>query len=193
MRDYKNADKLDQNEAIRQGLIRINNNYYRVLKSTQVTDNGNGLYLNNLVIGKTQITDSGNYICLAANSNGFSFKATHLTVLPVISSTDGTSDSLSSQTSITTIFWLIVASVSIVFILLSRLLCLRQTQPNQVSINNIESRDKEINRKVKHKDYISNNKIINDWLNEQDSCLNPAYNCVGIMNSINEKRQPFKA
>ncbi len=190
MKDYKSADKLDPNEAIRQGLIRINNNYYRVLKSTQVIDSGNGLYLNNLVIGKTQILDSGNYICLAANSNGFSFKATHLTVLPVIASTDGTSDSLSSKTSITTIFWLIVAGISIVFILLSRLLCLKQTQPNQVSINNIESRDKEINRKLKHKEYNYN---VDDWLKEQDLCLNPAYNCVGIMNSINEKRQPLKA
>lgn len=191
MKGYKSVDKLDSNEAIRQGLIRINNNYYRVLKSTQVIYSGNGLYLNNLVIDKTQMSDSGNYICLAANSNGFSYKANYLTVLPVIGSTDGTSDSLSSKTSIITIFWLIVAGISLVFILLSRLLCLKQTQPNQVSINDIESRDKEINRKFKNKEYISNN--VDDWLNEQITCLNPGYNHFANTNSINEKRQPLKA
>jgi hypothetical protein len=52
------------------------------LKSTQVIDNGNGLYFNDLVIAETQINDSGNYICLAVSLKGVSFKAIHLTVLP---------------------------------------------------------------------------------------------------------------
>jgi hypothetical protein len=95
-----------------------------------------------------------------------------LTVLPVIASTDSTIDSLSPKTKI---FWLIVAGISLVliFILLSCLLCLKQTQPNQVYINNIESGNKEFNRKFKHKDYIS--KDINDWLKEQDSCYLNCY------------------
>lgn len=194
LKDFKSAEKLDQNEAIRQGLLRINNEYYRVLKSTQVIDSGNGLYYNNLVIGKTQINDSGNYICFAANSIGINFKGTHLTVLPVITSKDVSSDTSFQRTNLTTIFWLIVSTISIVVILLSLLLYLKTTHQNHVSINNNQrSIHKIVNHKtVKNKQNISKN-YLNDWIEEQNSCSNPAYSYIGVINTMNGTRLPLHA
>jgi hypothetical protein len=56
---------------------------FKVLRTAgEVWSGPDGSYLNKLIIHQATERDSGMYVCLGANSNGFSFKSAYLTVVP---------------------------------------------------------------------------------------------------------------
>lgn len=60
--------------------IKLLGEYYTVLKSTEVTERTDGLFLSQLVFKRVGVNDSGKYICLGANAMGFSSRSAFLTV-----------------------------------------------------------------------------------------------------------------
>ncbi|CAG2164782.1 unnamed protein product [Oppiella nova] len=148
----KRAKFVNSDEAIKRRLVKIKSNLYKVIKTTQVIDNGDGNYYNNLVIEKTQLSDSGEYICLAANTVGsfeFTFKSTRLTVLSPQLSTDDNTDYEPSFLSDSNIFWILITLILSVAMILVAILCyLQKRQQIEANVNrninnNIESEDTE--------------------------------------------------
>lgn len=64
--------------------IRVQGEYFRVLRSTEVTSRPDGSYLNKLVIETAYTADAGKYICMGANKMGYTFRSAYLTILPRI-------------------------------------------------------------------------------------------------------------
>lgn len=73
--------------------VKLFGGFYQVLKSTEVTERPDGYFLSRLIIPVVREENSGQYICIGANSMGFSFKGAFLTVL-----NRSTSPQLSQQT-----------------------------------------------------------------------------------------------
>lgn len=63
-------------------IIKVQGENYRVLQSSEVIERSDGSFLNKLTIPEVFEADSGKYICLGANSMGYSFRSAYLTVLP---------------------------------------------------------------------------------------------------------------
>ncbi|XP_015931132.1 fibroblast growth factor receptor-like 1 [Parasteatoda tepidariorum] len=63
-------------------IIKVQNENYRILQSSEVVERSDGSFLNKLTIPEVYEADSGKYICLGANSMGYSFRSAYLTVLP---------------------------------------------------------------------------------------------------------------
>lgn len=63
-------------------IIKVQGENYRVLQSSEVVEGSDGSFLNKLTIPEVYEADSGKYICLGANSMGYSFRSAYLTVLP---------------------------------------------------------------------------------------------------------------
>ena len=53
-----------------------------VLPTGEVWSRPDGSYLNKLLITRAKEEDAGMYICLGANTMGYSFRSAYLTVLP---------------------------------------------------------------------------------------------------------------
>lgn len=53
-----------------------------VLPTGEVWSRPDGSYLNKLLITRAKEEDGGMYICLGANTMGYSFRSAYLTVLP---------------------------------------------------------------------------------------------------------------
>lgn len=53
-----------------------------VLPTGEVWSRPDGSYLNKLLIARAKEEDAGMYICLGANTMGYSFRSAYLTVLP---------------------------------------------------------------------------------------------------------------
>uniref|UniRef100_UPI00358F4C28 fibroblast growth factor receptor-like 1 isoform X1 n=1 Tax=Myxine glutinosa TaxID=7769 RepID=UPI00358F4C28 len=62
--------------------IEVDGEYFTVLRTGDVWSRPDGSYLNKLVITRASATDAGMYICLGANTMGYSFRSAFLTVLP---------------------------------------------------------------------------------------------------------------
>lgn len=78
----KRVEEVEMNQDEIQKLIRVEGESFRVLESSPVMDRSDGSYLNKLVIRKAQQRDAGKYVCLGANTNGYSFRSAFLTVVP---------------------------------------------------------------------------------------------------------------
>lgn len=62
--------------------INVGGQKFVVLKTGEVWNGPDGSYLNKLIIEHATEADAGMYICLGANSMGYSFRSAFLTVLP---------------------------------------------------------------------------------------------------------------
>lgn len=81
--------------------IEVKGQKFKVLPTTgEVLSDPNGSYLNKLVIKHASADDAGMYICLGANSMGYSFRAAYLHVVPAGQMRPGSDSDLSAiQTS----------------------------------------------------------------------------------------------
>lgn len=57
-------------------------NCFVVLPTGEVWSRPDGSYLNKLLITRAKEDDAGMYVCLGANSHGYSYRSAFLTVLP---------------------------------------------------------------------------------------------------------------
>uniref|UniRef100_A0A8D0AIK4 Fibroblast growth factor receptor-like 1 n=1 Tax=Sander lucioperca TaxID=283035 RepID=A0A8D0AIK4_SANLU len=62
--------------------IEVGDHRFVVLPTGEVWSRPDGSYLNKLLITRAKEEDSGMYICLGANTMGYSFRSAYLTVLP---------------------------------------------------------------------------------------------------------------
>ncbi|XP_041959038.1 fibroblast growth factor receptor-like 1 [Alosa sapidissima] len=62
--------------------IEVGDHRFVVLPTGEVWSRPDGSYLNKLLISRAKLDDSGMYICLGANTMGYSYRSAHLTVLP---------------------------------------------------------------------------------------------------------------
>ncbi|XP_062857039.1 fibroblast growth factor receptor-like 1b [Trichomycterus rosablanca] len=62
--------------------LEVGGQHFMVLPPGEVWSRPDGSYLNKLAIVKARDEDAGMYICLGANTMGFSFRSAYLTVLP---------------------------------------------------------------------------------------------------------------
>lgn len=62
--------------------IEVGDHRYMVLLTGEVWSRPDGSYLNKLLITRAKEEDAGMYICLGANTMGYSFRSAFLTVLP---------------------------------------------------------------------------------------------------------------
>ncbi|KAG8189013.1 hypothetical protein JTE90_014527 [Oedothorax gibbosus] len=62
-------------------ILTVQGENYRVLQSSEVIEKPDGSFLNKLTIPEVYESDSGKYICLGANSMGYSYRSAYLTVL----------------------------------------------------------------------------------------------------------------
>ncbi|XP_048105503.1 fibroblast growth factor receptor-like 1 [Alosa alosa] len=62
--------------------IEVGDHRFVVLPTGEVWSRPDGSYLNKLLISRAKPDDSGMYICLGANTMGYSYRSAHLTVLP---------------------------------------------------------------------------------------------------------------
>ncbi|XP_036403744.1 fibroblast growth factor receptor-like 1b [Megalops cyprinoides] len=62
--------------------LEVGGQHFVVLPTGDVWSRPDGSYLNKLAIVKAQDEDAGMYICLGANTMGYSFRSAYLTVLP---------------------------------------------------------------------------------------------------------------
>uniref|UniRef100_A0A087XC04 Fibroblast growth factor receptor like 1a n=1 Tax=Poecilia formosa TaxID=48698 RepID=A0A087XC04_POEFO len=69
-------------EARFNSTIEAGDQRFVVLPTGEVWSRPDGSYLNKLLISRAQQDDAGMYICLGANSKGYSFRSAYLTVLP---------------------------------------------------------------------------------------------------------------
>uniref|UniRef100_A0A3P9P2L9 Fibroblast growth factor receptor-like 1 n=1 Tax=Poecilia reticulata TaxID=8081 RepID=A0A3P9P2L9_POERE len=69
-------------EARFNSTIEVRGHRFVVLPTGEVWSRPDGSYLNKLLISRAQQDDAGMYICLGANSKGYSFRSAYLTVLP---------------------------------------------------------------------------------------------------------------
>ena len=61
-------------------IIEVKGQKFLVLKTGEVWKDAEGFYLNKLVIRNILPSDAGMYICLGANTMGYSFRSAFLTV-----------------------------------------------------------------------------------------------------------------
>lgn len=66
--------------------IEVGEHHFVVLPTGEVWSRPDGSYLNKLLITRAKEEDAGMYICLGANTMGYSFRSAFLTVLPGLSS-----------------------------------------------------------------------------------------------------------
>lgn len=64
------------------GLAQVGDHRFVVLPTGEVWSRPDGSYLNKLLITRAKEEDAGMYICLGANTMGYSFRSAYLTVLP---------------------------------------------------------------------------------------------------------------
>ncbi|TNM98879.1 fibroblast growth factor receptor-like 1a [Takifugu flavidus] len=62
--------------------IEVGDHHFVVLPTGEVWSRPDGSYLNKLLITRAKEDDAGMYICLGANTMGYSFRSAYLTVLP---------------------------------------------------------------------------------------------------------------
>lgn len=62
--------------------IEVGDHRFIVLPTGEVWSRPDGSYLNKLLITRAKEEDAGMYICLGANTMGYSFRSAFLTVLP---------------------------------------------------------------------------------------------------------------
>lgn len=62
--------------------IEVGDHRFMVLPTGEVWSRPDGSYLNKLLITRAKEEDAGMYICLGANTMGYSFRSAFLTVLP---------------------------------------------------------------------------------------------------------------
>lgn len=62
--------------------VQVGDHRFVVLPAGEVWSRPDGSYLNKLLITRAKEEDAGMYICLGANTMGFSFRSAYLTVLP---------------------------------------------------------------------------------------------------------------
>lgn len=62
--------------------ITVSGQQFVVLKTGKVWSRNDGSFLNKLTLHHVTEKDAGMYICLGANSMGYSFRSAFLTVLP---------------------------------------------------------------------------------------------------------------
>lgn len=60
----------------------VGDHRFVVLPTGEVWSRPDGSYLNKLLITRAKEEDAGMYICLGANTMGYSFRSAYLTVLP---------------------------------------------------------------------------------------------------------------
>ncbi|KAF8784756.1 fibroblast growth factor receptor-like 1 isoform X1 [Argiope bruennichi] len=96
--------------------VKLLGEYYQVLKSTEVIERMDGYFLSKLVFESLDESDEGKYICLGANTMGFSYRSAFLKVLP------RSSPNLYNQSGIPIPFPLLVAAVICGAIILAGLL-----------------------------------------------------------------------
>lgn len=63
---------------------KVGDHRFVVLPTGEVWSRPDGSYLNKLLITRAKEEDAGMYICLGANTMGYSFRSAYLTVLPGI-------------------------------------------------------------------------------------------------------------
>lgn len=61
---------------------KVGDHHFVVLPTGEVWSRPDGSYLNKLLITRAKEDDAGMYICLGANTMGYSFRSAYLTVLP---------------------------------------------------------------------------------------------------------------
>ena len=81
--------RVESNEESRyNSTIEVGDHRFVVLPMGEVWSRPDGSYLNKLLITRAKEEDAGMYICLGANTMGYSFRSAFLTVLPGKSSSD---------------------------------------------------------------------------------------------------------
>ena len=82
MQWLKRVEDADASQALNR-TIDVKDQKFIVLRTAgEVWSGPDGSYLNKLVIHHAKAEDSGMYICLGANSNGYSLRSAYLNVLP---------------------------------------------------------------------------------------------------------------
>ncbi|KAK5609748.1 Fibroblast growth factor receptor-like 1 [Crenichthys baileyi] len=75
--------RIESNEESRyNSTIEVGDHRFVVLPTGEVWSRPDGSYLNKLLISRAKEDDAGMYICLGANTMGYSFRSAFLTVLP---------------------------------------------------------------------------------------------------------------
>lgn len=75
--------RVESNEEGRyNSTIEVGDHRFEVLPTGEVWSRPDGSYLNKLLITRAKEEDAGMYICLGANTMGYSFRSAFLTVLP---------------------------------------------------------------------------------------------------------------
>ncbi|XP_072314462.1 fibroblast growth factor receptor-like 1 [Eucyclogobius newberryi] len=75
--------RVESNEESRyNSTIEVGEHRFMVLPTGEVWSRPDGSYLNKLLISRAKEEDAGMYICLGANTMGYSFRSAFLTVLP---------------------------------------------------------------------------------------------------------------
>lgn len=75
--------RVESNEESRyNSTIEVGDHRFVVLPTGEVWSRPDGSYLNKLLITRAKEEDAGMYICLGANTMGYSFRSAFLTVLP---------------------------------------------------------------------------------------------------------------
>lgn len=75
--------RVESNEESRyNSTIEVGDARFVVLPTGEVWSRPDGSYLNKLLITRAKEEDAGMYICLGANTMGYSFRSAFLTVLP---------------------------------------------------------------------------------------------------------------
>lgn len=75
--------RVESNEENRyNSTIEVGDHRFVVLPTGEVWSRPDGSYLNKLLITRAKEEDAGMYICLGANTMGYSFRSAFLTVLP---------------------------------------------------------------------------------------------------------------
>ncbi|GBM06778.1 Fibroblast growth factor receptor-like 1 [Araneus ventricosus] len=75
----KQADPNDE-ETDGNKVIKVQGDYFRILKSTEVSERSDGSFINKLILNGVSKKDAGKYICLGANTIGHSFRSAFLTI-----------------------------------------------------------------------------------------------------------------
>ncbi|KAG8193327.1 hypothetical protein JTE90_022957 [Oedothorax gibbosus] len=75
----KQADP-DEAESEGEKVIKIHGEYFYILKSTEVVESADGSFINRLVLKGVGKKDGGKYICLGANTIGYSYRGAFLTI-----------------------------------------------------------------------------------------------------------------
>ncbi|XP_076372064.1 fibroblast growth factor receptor-like 1 isoform X2 [Tachypleus tridentatus] len=79
----KKISKTDrQTDANSKNVVRINGQYFQILTSSEVSKKPDGLFLHKLQIPAARESDTGQYLCLGANTLGYSYRSAFLTVMP---------------------------------------------------------------------------------------------------------------